>query len=174
MRRARLALSAGLERVVIGISGGLDSTHALLVCAQAMDRLKLPRRNILAYTMPGFATSEHTKGNSWKLMNALGVTAKEIDITPSSKQMLKDLEPGITDDSYIGESCIIEAGLVALEDLPRERQIELVRGGVDSRVHEAPARLRSAASKVRDVYGDTAIAAEIERAAGLFERHTCV
>jgi NAD+ synthase (glutamine-hydrolysing) len=77
---------------VIGVSGGLDSTHALIVVARAMDRLGLPRANVLAYTLPGFATSEHTKGNAWKLMDALGVTAREIDIRPSATQMLRDLE----------------------------------------------------------------------------------
>ena len=61
---------------MIGVSGGLDSTHALIVVARAMDRLGLPRENVLAYTMPGFATSEHTKGNAWKLMEALGVSAQ--------------------------------------------------------------------------------------------------
>ena len=70
---------------MIGVSGGLDSTHALIVLARAMDRLGLPRENILAYTMPGFATSDHTKGNAWKLMEALGVTAREIDIRPSRR-----------------------------------------------------------------------------------------
>ena len=74
--------ATGIKKVVIGISGGLDSTHALIVVARAMDRLGLPRENVLAYTMPGFATSEHTKGNAWKLMQALGVTAREIDIRP--------------------------------------------------------------------------------------------
>ena len=77
--------ATGIKKVVIGISGGLDSTHALIVCAQAMDRLGLPRENVLAYTMPGFATSEHTKGNAWKLMQALGVSAREIDIRPSRR-----------------------------------------------------------------------------------------
>jgi len=57
-----------------------------------MDELKLPRANIFAYTMPGFATSDHTKSNAWKLMRALGVTASEIDIRPSAEQMLRDLE----------------------------------------------------------------------------------
>jgi NAD+ synthase (glutamine-hydrolysing) len=77
---------------VIGVSGGLDSTHALIVVARAMDRLGLPRANVLAYTMPGFATGDHTKSNAWKLMKALGVTAREIDIRPSATQMLRDLE----------------------------------------------------------------------------------
>ncbi|WP_028067518.1 NAD(+) synthase [Solirubrobacter soli] len=84
--------ATGIEKVVIGVSGGLDSTHALIVIARAMDRLGLPRENVLAYTMPGFATSDHTKSNAWKLMQALGVSAREIDIRPSSEQMLADLE----------------------------------------------------------------------------------
>ncbi|MDN4052147.1 NAD(+) synthase [Massilia sp. YIM B02763] len=83
--------SSGHEKVVIGISGGLDSTHALLVCAKAMDRLGLPRTNILAYTMPGFATSERTLDQARKLMQVVGCTAHEIDIRPSCIQMLKDL-----------------------------------------------------------------------------------
>ncbi len=83
--------ATGIQKVVIGVSGGLDSTHALIVAARTMDRLGLPRTNILAYTMPGFATSDRTKSNAWKLMEALGVSAKEIDIRPSSMQMLRDL-----------------------------------------------------------------------------------
>jgi NAD+ synthase (glutamine-hydrolysing) len=85
-------LSAGLKKVVIGISGGLDSTQALLVAAKTFDNLKLPRENILAYTLPGFATSTQTRSNAWTLMQALGVTAKEIDISPASVQMLKDID----------------------------------------------------------------------------------
>ena len=83
--------ATGIERVVIGISGGLDSTHALIVCVRALDRLGLPRSNVLAYTMPGFATSEHTLGNARRLMEALGASANEIDIRPSATQMLRDV-----------------------------------------------------------------------------------
>ncbi len=83
--------SSGMKKVVIGVSGGLDSTHALLVCAKAMDRLDLPRTNILAYTMPGFATSERTLRQARELMDVVGCTAQEIDIRPSCIQMLKDL-----------------------------------------------------------------------------------
>ncbi|SFR47687.1 NAD+ synthase (glutamine-hydrolysing) [Marinobacter daqiaonensis] len=83
--------SAGLERVVIGVSGGLDSTHALIVAAKTMDRLGLPRSNILAYTLPGFATSDKTLENALGLMEALDVTAEEIDIRPSCMQMFEDL-----------------------------------------------------------------------------------
>ncbi|MGA2866968.1 MAG: NAD(+) synthase [Verrucomicrobiota bacterium] len=86
----RLA-STGTKRVVIGISGGLDSTQALIVAAKAMDRLGLPRQNILAYTMPGFATSSQTRSNARQLMDALRVTAGEIDIRPSCLQMFRDI-----------------------------------------------------------------------------------
>lgn len=77
--------------LVIGISGGLDSTHALIVAAKACDRLGLPRTAIRGYTMPGFATSEGTRANAWALMRALGITAGEIDIRPAAEQLLKDL-----------------------------------------------------------------------------------
>ena len=83
--------ATGIERVVIGVSGGLDSTHALIVCARAMDRLGLPRSNVLAYTMPGFATGEVTLANARALMEALEVSAHEVDIRPSAMQMLRDL-----------------------------------------------------------------------------------
>lgn len=86
----RLA-ATGMKKVVLGVSGGLDSTHALIVCAKAMDRLGLPRANILAYTMPGFGTSAGTRENAWKLMQAFGATAGEIDISAVSKQTLKDI-----------------------------------------------------------------------------------
>src|SRR5439155_14550448 len=83
--------ATGIQKVVIGVSGGLDSTQALIVAARTMDRLELPRMNILAYTMPGFATSSRTLQNAHALMRALGTQAEEIDIKPSCLQMLKDL-----------------------------------------------------------------------------------
>ena len=83
--------ATGTKKLVIGVSGGLDSTQALIVCARVMDQLKLPRRNILAFTMPGFATSTRTRNQAWQLMRAVGATAEEIDIKPSCMQMLKDL-----------------------------------------------------------------------------------
>ncbi|OGK98437.1 MAG: NAD(+) synthase [Candidatus Rokubacteria bacterium RIFCSPHIGHO2_02_FULL_73_26] len=82
---------SGLRKVVIGISGGLDSTHALLVCARALDALGLPRANILAYTMPGFATSRRTLEQAHGLMRAVGASAHELDIRPSAGQMLRDI-----------------------------------------------------------------------------------
>lgn len=83
--------AARIEKIIIGISGGLDSTQALIVAAKAVDRLNLPRTNILAYTLPGFATSQKTLANARALMKALGVTAEEIDIRPASEQMLRDI-----------------------------------------------------------------------------------
>jgi len=83
--------SMGAERVVIGISGGLDSTQALIVCARAMDVMGRPRANILAYTMPGFATGGRTLDQARRLMKTVGATAAEIDIRPACLQMLKDI-----------------------------------------------------------------------------------
>lgn len=88
MRRLK---STGSRKIVIGVSGGLDSTQALLVACRAFDRLGLPRTGILAYTMPGFATSEGTKANAWALMKALGVTGAEIDIRPTAMTMFEGI-----------------------------------------------------------------------------------
>ncbi|MES2834729.1 MAG: NAD(+) synthase [Pseudomonadota bacterium] len=88
MRRMK---STNGERLVIGVSGGLDSTQALLVACRAFDRLGLPRTGILGFTMPGFATSEGTKSNAWALMKALGVTGAEIDIRPTAMTMLEGI-----------------------------------------------------------------------------------
>ena len=78
-------------KIVIGVSGGLDSTHALIVAAKACDRLGLPRTHILGFTMPGFATSKGTKSNAITLMESLAITWEELDIRPAAAQMLKDL-----------------------------------------------------------------------------------
>jgi len=83
--------ATGIQRVVIGISGGLDSTQALLVCARAMDQTGLPRTNIHAYTMPGFATSTRTLQQAHRLIQVIGCDAHEIDIRPSCMQMLRDI-----------------------------------------------------------------------------------
>jgi NAD+ synthase (glutamine-hydrolysing) len=78
-------------KVVIGVSGGLDSTHALIVAARAMDREGRPRSDILAFTLPGFATGDHTKGNAIALSKALGVTFAEIDIRDTATLMLTEM-----------------------------------------------------------------------------------
>ena len=82
---------ARIRRLVIGVSGGLDSTQALIVAAKAFDLLERPRTDIIAYTMPGFGTSAGTKTNAHRLMESLGVTAHELDIRPAARQMLGDL-----------------------------------------------------------------------------------
>ena len=78
-------------KIVIGVSGGLDSTHALLVAARAMDSEGRPRSDILAFTLPGFATGEHTKNNASRLSKALGVSFAEIDIRPTAELMLTEI-----------------------------------------------------------------------------------
>ncbi|MCG2799935.1 MAG: NAD(+) synthase, partial [Cellulomonas sp.] len=81
----------GQPKIVIGVSGGLDSTHALIVAARAMDRLGRPRSDILTFTLPGFATSDETKASALALMAALGTTGETIDIRPAARQLLADL-----------------------------------------------------------------------------------
>ncbi len=83
--------STGIDKIVLGVSGGLDSTQALIVAARTMDRLGLPRSNVLGYSMPGFATGERTRENALRLMEAFGISAEEIDIRPSATQMLRDI-----------------------------------------------------------------------------------
>jgi NAD+ synthase (glutamine-hydrolysing) len=83
--------ATGLEKLVIGTSGGLDSTQALIVSTRAMDRLGWPRQGVLAYTLPGFATSKATHENAWRLIRALGVSGAEIDIRPAARLMLEQI-----------------------------------------------------------------------------------
>ncbi|MDI9569660.1 MAG: NAD(+) synthase [Pseudomonadota bacterium] len=88
---AKRLRAAEIDNLVIGVSGGLDSTQALLVAARTMDALKRPRSNIKAYTMPGFATTETTYNNALRLMKVLGAEANELDIRPSCLQMFRDV-----------------------------------------------------------------------------------
>ena len=89
---------ASLNRVVLGVSGGLDSTLALLVAAKTMDFLGLPRTNVLAHTLPGFGTTQRTKTNAVSLCQALGVALEEVDITRSCRSHLEDLGHGGGED----------------------------------------------------------------------------
>jgi NAD+ synthase (glutamine-hydrolysing) len=109
----RRMTATGAERLCIGVSGGLDSTQALLVACRAFDRLNLPRTGILAWTMPGFATSDATKANAWALMTALGVTAGEIDIKPAALQMLGDIGHAFADGEPVHDITFenVQAGL---------------------------------------------------------------
>jgi len=88
---AKRLQSSGMKNAVIGVSGGLDSTHALIVAARTMDLLGLPRTNVKAYTMPGFATTKKTYSNALKLMKAIDAEVNEIDIRPSCMQIFKDI-----------------------------------------------------------------------------------
>ncbi|WP_303717541.1 NAD(+) synthase [Brevundimonas naejangsanensis] len=110
MRRMK---ATGSKTLIIGVSGGLDSTQALLVACRAFDRLELPRTGILAFTMPGFATSEGTKSNAWALMDALGVTGAEIDIRPAAEQMLRDIGHPFADGQPVHDVTFenVQAGL---------------------------------------------------------------
>ena len=103
----------GDPKIVIGVSGGLDSTHALIVAAQVMDKAGRPRSDILAFTLPGFATSDHTKGNAWALMRALGVTAAELDIQPTARLMLDEIDHPFADGEPVYDVTFenVQAGL---------------------------------------------------------------
>ncbi|KAB0681865.1 NAD(+) synthase [Aureimonas leprariae] len=105
--------ATGAERMVIGVSGGLDSTQALIVAAKVCDLLELPRTTILGYTMPGFATGDETKGNAWKLMRALGIEAAEIDIRPAARQMLADMRHPFSEGKPVYDIAFenVQAGL---------------------------------------------------------------
>jgi NAD+ synthase (glutamine-hydrolysing) len=105
--------STGTDCLVIGISGGLDSTHALIVAAKACDRLGIKRSAIRGYTMPGFGTSERTRANAWKLMDALGITAEELDIKPACRQMLRDIGHAFADGEPVYDVTFenVQAGL---------------------------------------------------------------
>ncbi len=110
---AKRVEAAQAKRLVIGVSGGLDSTHALIVAAKAMDRLGRPRTDILGFTLPGFATGDGTKANAWALMRALGVTADEIDIRPAALRMLEDIGHPFADGEPVYDVTFenVQAGL---------------------------------------------------------------
>lgn len=103
----------GQPKVVIGVSGGLDSTHALIVAAKAMDRLGRPRSDIHAFTMPGFATGDTTKSYATRLSQALGCTFAELDIKPAATQMLHDLDHPFSDGEPVYDITFenVQAGL---------------------------------------------------------------
>ena len=105
--------ATGSKSLVIGISGGLDSTHALIVAAKACDALGLPRSTIRGYTMPGFATSEGTRSNAWRLMEAVGITPAEIDIKPTARLMLENIGHPFADGEPVYDVTFenVQAGL---------------------------------------------------------------
>jgi NAD+ synthase (glutamine-hydrolysing) len=105
--------SGSQPKAMIGVSGGLDSTHALIVTAKAMDRLGRPRSDIHAFTMPGFATGETSKSYATRLAKSLGVTFEELDIRPAARQMLDDLDHPFADGEPVYDVTFenVQAGL---------------------------------------------------------------
>ncbi len=103
----------GQPKIVIGVSGGLDSTHALIVAAKAMDRLGRPRSDVHAFTMPGFATGDATRSLATRLSKSLGVTFEELDITAAARQMLADLDHPFADGEEVYDVTFenVQAGL---------------------------------------------------------------
>lgn len=95
MGLAKRLVHTNCKTVVVGISGGLDSTLALLVCVKTFDKLGLPRKGIVGVTMPGFGTTDRTHDNAVALMESLGVTTKEISISSSVKQHFIDIDHNI-------------------------------------------------------------------------------
>ena len=99
---ARRLAHTGARSAVIGISGGLDSTLALLVCVRAFDKLGLPRTQIIGVTMPGFGTTGRTYKNAVDLMKALKISIREVSIKDACLQHFKDIShnPSVRDVTY--------------------------------------------------------------------------
>ena len=117
------------KSAVIGISGGLDSTLALLVTCLAFDALEIPRSNIIAVTMPGFGTSNRTKGNAIALMEALGVTSREISIVASVEQHFKDIGHDPSNRNVTYENAQARERTQVLMDLANEHGAFVVGTG---------------------------------------------
>ena len=104
MGLARRLLHTHAATVVIGVSGGLDSTLALLVCIKTFDKLKLNRKNIIGVTMPGFGTTGRTYNNAMRLMENLGITIKEINISKSVLQHFEDIGHDVSEHDVTYEN----------------------------------------------------------------------
>ncbi|GHT14211.1 NAD(+) synthase [Bacteroidia bacterium] len=99
---AQRVVHTGAKSLLLGISGGLDSTLALLVCVKTCDKLGLPRESVCGVTMPGFGTTKRTHSNALQLMKSLGITVKEISIVAACEQHFKDIDhnPALHDVTY--------------------------------------------------------------------------
>ena len=102
LARRLLALPEERRRIVIGVSGGQDSTQALLIAVHAMDFLRLPRSRVIGVTLPGFGTSRRTRGNACALVRALGATLREIDIAAVAQPVFAAIghDPAIEDVTF--------------------------------------------------------------------------
>lgn len=117
------------QKVVIGISGGLDSTLALLVCIRAFDQMDIDRKGIIGITMPCFGTTKRTLNNSKELMEKLGITSYEINITKAVEQHFKDIEqdPDNTDITY--ENCQARERTQVLMDMANKHNAIVIGTG---------------------------------------------
>lgn len=119
----------GTDKLVLGISGGLDSTLALIACVNACDELKINHKNIIAITMPGFGTTSRTHDNASKLMRFYGVTRREIDITESVKQHFKDIKHGIRNKNSTYENAQARMRTMILMDVANDENALMVGTG---------------------------------------------
>ena len=110
----------GCRRVVIGISGGLDSTLALLVCVKTFDKLQIPRTGIIGVTMPGFGTTDRTRTNAVSLMQSLGVSSREINISDSVRQHFSDIGHNINEHDITYENSQARERTQILMDLSNQ------------------------------------------------------
>lgn len=117
------------QRVVLGISGGLDSTLALLVAVRAFDQLGLPRKGIMGVTMPCFGTTDRTYSNAISLMKALQITRKEINIREAVTQHLKDLKHPLSSRDVTYENAQARERTQVLMDVANQQQALVIGTG---------------------------------------------
>ena len=117
---AKRIVHTGAKHLILGISGGLDSTLALLVCVKAFDKLGMNRKDIIGVTMPGFGTTDRTYRNAITLMGSLGVTIREISITDAVEQHFKDIGHDISVHDVTYENAQARERTQILMDLSNE------------------------------------------------------
>ncbi len=120
MGLAKRLIHTNCKNVVIGISGGLDSTLALLVCVKTFDKLGLDRKGIHGITMPGFGTTDRTHDNAVSLMQSLGITSREISIVPAVKQHFADLGHDISNHDVTYENSQARYRTMLLMDIANQ------------------------------------------------------
>ncbi|MDR0611850.1 MAG: NAD(+) synthase [Planctomycetaceae bacterium] len=117
---AKRLVHTSASSLILGVSGGLDSTLALLVCVKTADQLRLPRNMICGVTMPGFGTSNRTHQNACRLMKSLGITVKEINITAACEQHFKDIRHNIAQHDITYENTQARERTQILMDLANQ------------------------------------------------------
>ncbi|MDR1119654.1 MAG: NAD(+) synthase [Dysgonamonadaceae bacterium] len=119
---AKRLLHTKARALVVGISGGLDSTLALLVCVKTCDKLHLDRKQIIGVTMPGFGTTKRTYNNAVQLIQSLGVTLREIDIKPACEQHFKDIGHDASVHDVVYENTQARERTQLLMDIANQQQ----------------------------------------------------